>query len=72
MSVLVWIEQSNNQAVPSSLGKRWARREPVDALGTELAVVVMGAETAVTAAAAGQYGADVVYAIASLPGRIPP
>lgn len=65
MSVLVWIEQSNNQAVPSSWETLGKARELADALGTELAAVVMGAETAATAAAAGQYGADVVYAIAS-------
>ncbi len=65
MSVLVWIEQSNNQAVPSSWETLGKARELADALGTELAAVVMGAETAATAAAAGQYGADVVYAITS-------
>jgi len=65
MSVLVWIEQSNNQAVPSCWETLGKARELADALGTELAAVVMGAETAATAAAAGQYGADVVYAIAS-------
>jgi len=65
MSVLVWIEQSNNQAVPSCWETLGKARELADALGTELAAVVMGAETAATAVAAGQYGADVVYAITS-------
>ncbi len=65
MSVLVWIEQSNNQAVPSCWETLGKARELADALGTELVAAVMGAETAATAAAAGQYGADVVYAITS-------
>jgi electron transfer flavoprotein alpha subunit len=65
MSVLVWIEQSNNQAVPSCWETLGKARELADTLGTELAAAVMGSETAATAAAAGQYGADVVYAITS-------
>ncbi len=65
MSVLVWIEQSNNQAVPSSWEVLGKARELADALGTTLGAVVLGDETAAAAAAAGQYGADTVYAVTS-------
>ena len=65
MSVLVWIEQSNNEAVSSCWEVLGKARNIADALGTTLGAVVMGAETAATAEVAGQYGADAVYAITS-------
>ena len=65
MSVLVWIEQANNEAVPSCWEVLGKARAIADELDTTLAAVVMGAETAATAQAAGQFGADAVYAITS-------
>ena len=64
MSVLVWIEQANNGAAPSSWEVLGKARELADELGTSLAAVVMGADTDATAEAAGVYGADIVYSIA--------
>ncbi|MCB0159675.1 MAG: hypothetical protein KDD83_16190, partial [Caldilineaceae bacterium] len=63
MSVLVWIEQSQGQPVASSLEVAGKARALADELGTTLAAVVMGAETADVAAAAQTYGVDTVYAV---------
>jgi electron transfer flavoprotein alpha subunit len=65
MSVLVWIEQTNNEAVPSSWEVLGKAREIADGLNTTLGAVVMGVDTAATAEAAGQYGADAVYTMTS-------
>ncbi|MCB0072374.1 MAG: electron transfer flavoprotein subunit alpha/FixB family protein [Caldilineaceae bacterium] len=63
MSVLVWIEQSQGQPVASSLEVAGKARALADELGTTLAAVVMGAETADVAAAAQTYGVDTAYAV---------
>ena len=65
MSVLVWIEQSEGQALASSLEVLGKGRALADALGTSLDAVVLGAETGSAAAAAQTYGVDTVYAVAS-------
>ena len=65
MSVLVWIEQSGGEAVSSSLEVMGKGREIADALGTTLTALVAGAETAATAAATQQYGADAVLTATS-------
>ena len=65
MSVLVWIEHTNDQAVLSCWEALGKARELADALGTPLGAVVMGDKISETTVAAGKYGADVVYAIAS-------
>jgi electron transfer flavoprotein alpha subunit len=62
MSVLVWIEQTEDGVVPSCWELAGKGRELADALGTSLDAVVMGAETAQAAAAAQSYGFDKVYA----------
>jgi electron transfer flavoprotein alpha subunit len=63
MSVLVWIEQKNNEAVASSWEVLGKARELADALGTKVAALVMGDSTEATAQAAGDYGANEVYTI---------
>ena len=63
MSVLVWIEQSQGQPVAGSLEVAGKARALADELGTTLAAVVMGADTADVAAAAQTYGVDTVYAV---------
>jgi electron transfer flavoprotein alpha subunit len=63
MSVLVWIEQANGKPVASSMEVLGKGRELAGALGTALAAVVMGEETAGAAAEAGKVGAQVVYTL---------
>lgn len=63
MSVLVWVEEKNGQAVASSWEVMGKAREIADALGTKLMALVMGESTDATAHAAGGYGADEVYTI---------
>lgn len=63
MTTLVWIEQKNGQAMPSSWEVLGKAREIAGSLGTKLFAAVLGNETAATAKAAGEYGADVVYTI---------
>src|SRR5829696_2081466 len=63
MSVLVWVEQKNGQALASSWEVLGKAREIAGTLGTKVVVLVMGDESAATAQAAGEYGADEVYAI---------
>lgn len=58
MSVLVWIEQKNNEAVASCWEVVGKGREIADALGTSLVALVLGAETAATVQAAQTYGID--------------
>ena len=65
MSVLVWIEQSKDQAVTSCWETLGKARELADALGTSLEAVVLGESIMETVSAAGKYGADVVYAVSS-------
>lgn len=65
MTTLVWIEQKNGQAVPSSWEVLGKAREIADALGTKLFAVVLGEKTEATAQAAGEYGADVVLTVTS-------
>jgi electron transfer flavoprotein alpha subunit len=65
MSVLVWIEQINGQAVASSWEVLGKGRELAKALGAPLAALVMGEETAGSAAQAQAYGADLVLTITS-------
>ena len=65
MSVLVWIEQKNNQAVTSSWEVLGKGRDLANALGTSLVALVMGAETQATAMTAQSYGADQVLTITS-------
>jgi electron transfer flavoprotein alpha subunit len=65
MSVLVWIEQTNHQAVGSSWEVLGKGGELAQALGTPLVALVMGAETASSAAQAQAYGADLVLTITS-------
>ena len=60
MSVLVWIEQSGGEALSSCLEAVGKGREIADALGTNLAALVIGAETANAAASVQKYGTDVV------------
>lgn len=63
MSVLVWVEQKNGQAIASSWEVMGKARELADALGTKLVALVMGESTEAMAQAAGAYGADDVYTI---------
>ena len=63
MSVLVWIEQSGEQAVSSSWEVLGKAREVADALEAPLVAAVLGAATAATAQAATERGADVVYTV---------
>lgn len=64
MTVLVWVEQNNGQALSSSWEVMGKGRELADALGTKLVALVMGDVTDSTAQAAGGYGADLVYTLA--------
>lgn len=63
MSVLVWIEQ-NNDETPQALTSSWEvlgkGRELATALGVEVVALIMGADVTATVAAAQEYGADVV------------
>lgn len=63
MSVLVWIEQKNGQAVSSSWEVLGKAREIAGALGTKLVALVMGDGTDASAQQAGEFGADEVYSI---------
>src|SRR5688572_23334851 len=63
VTVLVWIEQKNGQAVSSSWEVLGKAREVADALGTKLFAVVMGDATEETAQQTGEYGADGVYTL---------
>lgn len=63
MSVLVWIEQKNNQAVSSCWEVVGKGRALADELGTTLVALVMGAETAATAATTQSYGVDQLLTI---------
>lgn len=60
MSVLIWIEQKDNEAVTSCWEVVGKGRELANALGTSLVVLVLGAETDATAQSAQSYGADQV------------
>lgn len=60
MSILVWIEQINNQAVTSCWEVLGRGRQLADALGAPLTALVVGANTTTVAAMAQQYGADTV------------
>lgn len=60
MSILVWIEQNNQQAVASAWEVLGKGRQLAGALGTSLTALVIGAETAATAQTAQSYGADQV------------
>lgn len=60
MSLFVWIEQTNQQAVPSCWEVLGKGRQLADELGTTVTAFVIGAETAATAQAAQTYGADQV------------
>lgn len=63
MTVLVWIEQKNGEAVSSSWEVLGKARELAGALGNQVVALVMGDATEATATRAGEYGADVVYTI---------
>lgn len=65
MSVLVWIEQMNGQAVASSWEVLGKARQVADDLGAPLVAVAMGADISATAELARQYGADLVLTITS-------
>lgn len=65
MTVLVFIEQAKRGALPGSWEVLGKAREIADDLGTNLAAVILGAETDAVAEAAGVYGADVVYTVTS-------
>ncbi|MCX6046380.1 MAG: electron transfer flavoprotein subunit alpha/FixB family protein [Chloroflexi bacterium] len=65
MSVLVWIEQMNGQAVASSWEVLGKARQVADDLGAPLVAVAMGADINATAELARQYGADLVLTITS-------
>jgi electron transfer flavoprotein alpha subunit len=65
MSILVWIEQSNGAAVSSCWEVLGKARDLANDLNTSLAAVVTGAETAATAQAASNYGADTVFTVTS-------
>lgn len=58
MSILVWIEQTNHQAVASCWEVLGKARQLAHELGTSVSALVIGAETAATAQAAQTYGAD--------------
>jgi electron transfer flavoprotein alpha subunit len=60
MSVLVWIEQKNNDAVASCWEVVGKGRDLANMLDTSLVALVLGAETAATAATAQTYGVDQV------------
>lgn len=60
MSILVWIEQNNQQPAASAWEVLGKARQLADGLGTSVMAFVIGAETAATAQAAQSYGADQV------------
>ena len=62
MSILVWIEQNNQQAVASAWEVLGKARQLAGDLGTSVTALVIGAETATTAQAAQSYGAEQVLA----------
>lgn len=63
MTVLVWIEQKNNEAVASSWEVLGKAREVADTLGMPLVAGVLGDSTENVAQAAAQRGADIVYTV---------
>lgn len=63
MSVLVWIEQKNGEALASSWEVLGKARELANELGIKLAALVMGEQTETAAQRAGEFGADEVYTI---------
>ncbi|MEZ4730928.1 MAG: electron transfer flavoprotein subunit alpha/FixB family protein [Caldilineaceae bacterium] len=60
MSILVWIEQTNHQAIASCWEVLGKARQLADELGTTVSALVIGAETEATCQAAQRYGADQV------------
>lgn len=60
MSILVWIEQNNQQPVASAWEVLGKARQLTGDLGGSVTALVIGAETAATAQAAQSYGADQV------------
>jgi electron transfer flavoprotein alpha subunit len=60
MSILVWIEQTNSQAVTSCWEVLGKARTLAGELGVSVNALVIGADTAETAQAALSYGADTV------------
>jgi electron transfer flavoprotein alpha subunit len=65
MSILVWIEQNQRQAVAGSWEVLGKGRQLAEALNTQLVGLVLGDETAASAQCAYQYGADQVLTITS-------
>ncbi len=65
MSVLVWIEQANGNAVASSWEVLGKGQQLAQALGVPLIALVLGDETAATAATAQGYGADTILTVTS-------
>ena len=63
MSILVWIEQINNQAVTSSWEVLGKGRQLATEMGSKLIALVLGGETNAVAAAATTYEADEVLTI---------
>lgn len=63
MSVLVWIETRDGQAVTSSWEVVGAARQLAAELGTDLTALVMGANTREAAAEVGRYGVDTLYTL---------
>ena len=63
MSVLVWIEQNGDQAVPSCWEVLGKARQVADDLGLPLVAAVVGASTEATALAASSRNADAVYTV---------
>jgi electron transfer flavoprotein alpha subunit len=64
MSVLVWIEQRDGQAVASSWETVGAAQGIASELGVPLVALVMGDTVDATAAEAGRYGVTTVYTLA--------
>ncbi len=60
MSLLVWIEQTDNQAVASCWEVLGKGRQLANELGTSLTALIIGAETDVTVQSAQSYGVDEV------------
>lgn len=65
MSILVWIEQVNNNPIASSWEVLGKGRELAGALGAPLVALVMGSETTATAETARTYGVQEVLTITS-------
>jgi electron transfer flavoprotein alpha subunit len=63
MSILVWIEQNQRQAVAGSWEVLGKGRQLAEALNTSLIAVVLGDETTTSAHRAYQYGADQVLTL---------